>query len=218
MPVDELGLALLRDYADSQGWNVHNVIISAGQSAELRGAPTNALAEGFAWLDAQGLLAPTPGQTALGARFITRLGHQALEHGLAPLRASSRIQTDLHRTLERKVRRQFLLGEYELAAFAAMREVEIRVREAVGADESELGVKLMRRVFGPDGPLHIEGEDGGETVARMELYAGALGLFKNPTSHREVAFDDPTEASEVIMLADLLMRMLDRLAPTNQNE
>jgi hypothetical protein len=27
------------------------------------------------------------------------------------------------------VRRQFLMGEYDLAAFAAMREVEIRVRE-----------------------------------------------------------------------------------------
>ena len=44
----------------------------------------------------------------------------------------------------------------------------------------------------------------------MELFAGTIGLFENPTSHREVEFDDPTEASEVILLADLLMRVLDR--------
>lgn len=43
----------------------------------------------------------------------------------------------------------------------------------------------------------------------------ALGhacVFKNPSSHRQVDFDDPTLASEVILLADLLLRLLDRHA------
>jgi hypothetical protein len=41
---------------------------------------------------------------------------------------------------------------------------------------------------------------------------GAIGYLRNPTSHREVLYDDdPTEAAEVVMLADLLLRMLDRI-------
>jgi uncharacterized protein (TIGR02391 family) len=111
-----------------------------------------------------------------------------------------------------KARSQFLLGEYELAAFAAMREVEIRVRELAKADASLLGVKLMRKAFGENGPLADPSLDSGERVGVMELFAGAIGTFKNPPSHRQVDYADPTEASEVVLLADLLMRVLDRYA------
>lgn len=46
----------------------------------------------------------------------------------------------------------------------------------------------------------------------MALFWGAIGVFKNPSSHRQVDFADPTLASEVILLADLLLRMLDQVA------
>jgi hypothetical protein len=46
----------------------------------------------------------------------------------------------------------------------------------------------------------------------MNLFAGAIGTFKNPLSHRQVNYDDPTEASEVVLLADLLLTLLDRTA------
>ncbi len=45
----------------------------------------------------------------------------------------------------------------------------------------------------------------------MELFAGALGTFKNPVSHRQVDYADPTEAAEVVLFADLLHRILDRI-------
>ena len=51
----------------------------------------------------------------------------------------------------------------------------------------------------------------GERQAITDLYAGALGAFKNPTSHRVVDFDDTARAADVIVLADLLLRMLDAM-------
>jgi Protein of unknown function (Hypoth_ymh) len=47
----------------------------------------------------------------------------------------------------------------------------------------------------------------------MALFWGAIGVFKNPTSHRPVNYDDPTVAAEAVLLADLLLRMLDDASP-----
>jgi hypothetical protein len=45
----------------------------------------------------------------------------------------------------------------------------------------------------------------------MELFKGAIGLFKNPSSHRRVDFTNATEAVEVVLLADLLLRLLQKI-------
>ena len=159
-----------------------------------------------------GLVVRDPSQSSSDAYKVSRLGRETLKYGVARLAAGERLGVALHPRLAQRIQQQFLLGEFELAVFAAMKEVEVRVRELAQAAQSLLGVKLMQHAFSAEkGVLTDPDADPGEQVAMMELFKGAIGLFKNPTSHRPVDYDDPTLASEVILFADLLLRLLDRV-------
>lgn len=176
-----------------------------------------ALAEAWSWLEARALVAPNPDQSSSEARIITRAGKRTIQQGsLKEILAAERIGLALHPRLEGKIRPIFLLGDYETAAFKAMKEVEVRVRELARLPNELIGVTLMRQAFNPNGgSLTNTTHEGGERQARSDLFAGAIGSFKNPTSHRTVSYTDPTEASEVILLADLLMRILDSIETTH---
>jgi uncharacterized protein (TIGR02391 family) len=63
----------------------------------------------------------------------------------------------------------------------------------------------------PAGPLVDPEMDRREGLALMALFQGAVRFFRNPVSHREVEYGDPTEASEVVPFADLLLRILDKI-------
>ncbi len=167
--------------------------------------------EAFDWLIRRGLVSREPSQSSPDWFFVTDAGWQLIESGgdLAELEAAERLAVDLHPAIAERVRAQYLLREFETAAFLALREVEIRVRKLAGASESDIGVRLMQSAFGEDGPLADLALDPGERQARMALFWGAIGVFKNPSSHRQVDIEDPTLASEVILLADLLLRLLD---------
>ncbi|MFZ0160502.1 MAG: TIGR02391 family protein [Kineosporiaceae bacterium] len=212
LPIDRLALLVLAHCHDAGEWNTYN-FLNGAQHRGVGQAALACLSEAMNWLVVQGLIArDKPGQSSAHSMFVTRAGQRVLSEGITATRAAARLGVDLHERLA-KVRTQFLICEYELAAFAAMREVEIRVRELAKAEDSLLGVKLMRTAFKPEGgPLAGTNLDAGERVGMMELFAGAIGTFKNPPSHRQVDYGDPTEASEVVMLADLLMRLLDRVA------
>jgi uncharacterized protein Ymh len=49
--------------------------------------------------------------------------------------------------------------------------------------------------------------------AMANLFVGAIGLYKNPQSHRNVP-TEPADAAEVLMFASHLLRMVNRLEPT----
>jgi uncharacterized protein (TIGR02391 family) len=215
LPLEDVALAVLSDAAANEVWNSSNWI-GLAQQGHVAGQrysreSIRILSEAWQWLHNRGLVAEGLDNTSIHAVFVTRLGHRVAAQGPAAALAESRLALDLHPILEQKVRGLFLPGKYDTAAFEALKAVEVRVRSLSEQSDSMVGVKLMRDAFGEGGALRNRDADPGEQVARMELFAGAIGVFKNPTSHRDIVLDDPTEAAEVILLADLLMRILDRI-------
>lgn len=106
---------------------------------------------------------------------------EAVDEAPAVLQELSREQLSgpLHPDLEGTVRTNFDLGDYETACFAAMKAVEVAVRDAAGLDNSLVGVKLMREAFQPHengkagGALADAKAEGGEQAATANLFAGA---------------------------------------------
>lgn len=68
----------------------------------------------------------------------------------------------------------------------------------------------MRKAFDPKGgPLTDLNQEKGEREALSHLFAGAIGSYKNPHSHRTVTITDPKEAQEMVMLASHLLRIVE---------
>jgi uncharacterized protein (TIGR02391 family) len=86
----------------------------------------------------------------------------------------------------------------------------VSIREADELSAADIGKDLMRKAFDvKNGPLTDMTAEPAERQARSDLFAGAIGSYKNPHSHRNVALDDPDEAAEIIMLANHLLRIVD---------
>ena len=117
---------------------------------------------------------------------------------------------NLHPRIREDVWADFHRGKYETAVFEAMREVEIAVREGAGFAQGDHGVPMIRWALHKDsGPLTDPNAEEAEKEAVMALFAGAIGSYKNPHSHRHVPLDDPDEAVKIIMLANHLLRIVD---------
>jgi uncharacterized protein (TIGR02391 family) len=217
LPVDQLGLIVLRDLVDSQTWSQHNYILEAQQYGNYGGEATQALAEAFGWLRARNLIARDPDGSSDTAIFVTRTGKRVAEEGPEAFYATERLQRgSLHPLIESKARPQFLIGEYEQGVFAAMRAVEVRVRKLAGYGDDEIGVPLINKAFGRSGPLTDTAANKGEQEGTRALFAGAYALFRNPAGHREINYDDVAEAAEAVQTASLLMRILDRIEQREQ--
>lgn len=220
---EELAYSLLRvATANLQNGIVHrDVVISSeppigrdqGYSYQERPRVDVALIEALNWLEVNGLLLPAPGINGQnGFRMLGRRGRELVDRARfdAFQKAASFPKSLLYPSIADRVWISLARGELADAVFIAFRAVEEAVRAVGGYAPTDIGVDLMRRAFHADtGPLSDKTQPQAEREALAHLFAGAIGSYKNPHSHRTVTISDHTEAQEIVMLASHLLRIVD---------
>lgn len=203
-------------------YNFFNDLRNIPQYGARQAEVNRVLMEAWAWLQAEGFLVPAPDMSG-HSFFLSRRAQRLKTRGdfAAYRKASLLPKGQLHEVIAAKVYPAFLRGEYDTAVFQAFREVEIAVRKAGKFGADDVGTELMRSAFRPvnrpdkpvvqAGPLTDKSLPVAEQEAMAHLFTGAIGLYKNPQSHRNVP-TDAVDASEVIVFASHLLRIVDRLS------
>ena len=121
----------------------------------------------------------------------------------------------LHPKIREKCEDHFLTGKFDDAVMNACKVVEVHTRELAKLKETDIGVNLMMKAFTPDKPILKYSDVKGEQEALMFLFAGFIGVFKNPQSHRFIDIKDPAVAFEVLNFANQLCRILEQTKAIN---
>lgn len=170
----------------------------------------SALGEAYCWLEFQGLIIPASGMNGSnGWKHLTRRSNKInSQEDYSKLQFAYMLPKEiLHHRIKEMVWSEFIRNQYDAAVLLAMKAVEVYVREAGGFKNSNYGVDLMRDAFNPmRGPLTDNKMEKSEREARSALFAGAIGAYKNPSSHRDVEFDNPADAIEAVLLANHLLK------------
>ncbi|SDM19349.1 TIGR02391 family protein [Catalinimonas alkaloidigena] len=89
--------------------------------------------------------------------------------------------------------------------------LEERLREIGGISDSTLvGRDLVNKVFGQHGTLANKIPHSSEQVGHRDLYAGIVGVFRNPSAHRFIDFS-PEEGGAILVFMNLLLKKLEQL-------
>jgi len=203
--------------------NQYNFFNALNHSREYAGRQDEAnkvLMEGWSWLQAQGLLVRDENANTNSFFLSRRAKKLKTRKDLASYRKAALLPKDqLHPLIATKVYPAFLRGEYDTAVFQAFREIEVAVRTAGKFPAELIGRKLVREAFRPldpnnptakAGPLTDLNAPAAEQEGMATLFDGAISIYKNPQSHRNVP-TDAVDAAEIIVFASHLLRIVDRM-------
>lgn len=176
------------------------------------------LSKAWNWIEREGYIEPAPGINGRnGWRVLTDAG-QAVADGedFRKLREALAFPKELlHPAIRDKVWRMLRRGELDEAVRTAYVALEDAVRAAANLTHGEYGVDLMRKAFHADsGPLTNLKAHKPEREALAHLFAGAIGAWKNPVSHRGGVLAELSEAQDQLMLASHLLRIVDTRWPS----
>jgi len=170
----------------------------------------HALREAWSWLEREGLLVARDYGCFISRRGQRLRGRQDFD---AFRRSTVLPRASLHPIIAERVWSTFVRGEYETAVFQAFKEVEVAVRTAGRFGPADIGTILMGKAFTVRvGALTDSTLLEAEQLAMLNLFSGAVGLFKNPSTHRHLVLNEPSEAAEMVFFASLLMRIVDTRA------
>jgi uncharacterized protein (TIGR02391 family) len=167
------------------------------------------VAEAWAWLESERYLVPASGINGENGHRILGRRAEALTDVKAIRAASSFPKELLHKAITNRVHSAILRGDHDTAIILALRAVEESVRAAASYTNSDVGVPMMRKAFQPGGgPLADPALTATEQQAISDLFAGAMGAYRNPHTHRTIPVcADATQ--EIVMLASHLLRIVD---------
>jgi uncharacterized protein (TIGR02391 family) len=174
-----------------------------------------ALTAAWVWLEREGLLLPAPGYQDRDWVIVSERGKALVsKEKFDGYRQSTLFPRNvLHPSIAANTFALFLRGHHDTVVFEAFRAVEVAVRDAAQLSQSLVGVELMRKAFAENtGPLTDISFVLSEQQATAHLFAGAIGLFKNPTSHRLAAIRKPEDVVSLVMFATYLLRLVEERA------
>jgi uncharacterized protein (TIGR02391 family) len=192
--------------------NLHPQQIDTNAYAPRHREAELALLEAWAWMESQAILVRTDRHGSYGFNTLSMTGASFFQNADSrSLIAARRInQQDLHAALHKEALAAFWQRSFDTSVFAAMKAVEVSVREASGLGQNDIGTGLMRKAFDKDsGPLTDQALPTGERESLAHLFHGAIGVFKNPSGHRYVSFDADT-CADVLVFASRLLHMVDK--------